>query len=307
MSSLTVTLHRLSLAVLCSFAPLLALASENGATNWPLGVNTVIPGLLPPPGATELYGYTVYYSADTLKGNDGESVPIDFDLEVFAQAFRVVHTWDIQTDAGVKFSSGAILSGGRNSLKIADFGIDEHKTGFNQLYLTPLYLTWSPTPELHLLTGFSAFIPLGDYDRNDPINTTSNYASYVQEFGLTWFPTPQWEFSVSPTLSFNAENSDTDYQSGNLFNVDYNIGYRFPAAPQWQVGLAGHYTKQFSDDQLDGHDIPGGNRLSKFAIGPQVFYSFDQATGVAFKWLHETSVKNGPKGHSLWFQFAIPL
>jgi hypothetical protein len=280
-------------------------ASENGGTNWPLGVNTVIPAILPPQGATEFYSYTAYYSADSYRGNNGKSSLPDFKLDIFVQALRMVHTWDVETDSGVGFSSGAILSGNRNSFEVA--GAKDHKSGLNQLYFTPLYLTWSPTPELHLLTGFSAFIPLGNYDRKDLINTTSNYASYVQEFGLTWLPTPAWEFSVSPTVSFNQKNDDTDYKSGNIFDVDFNAGYRLPMNPKWQVGLAGHYTKQFTDDQFDGHDVPSGNRLSKFAIGPQAVYYFNPATAIVFKWLAETSVKNGPKGNSLWFEFAVPL
>lgn len=228
-----------------------------------------------------------------------------FDLDNFAQAFRLVHPWNVLTDSGVRLSSGMIPSGGH--VEVSLMGMEDSATGFNQVYLTPLYLTWSPSPELHLLTGFSAFLPLGDYDRDDPANTTGNYRSYVQEFGLTWFPTPAWELSLSPTLSFNAENKDTDYRSGHLFNVDFNLGYRPPSAPQWQFGLAGYYTKQFSDDEVNGDEVPGGNRLRKFAIGPQVFYAFDQATGVAFKALKETSVDNGPKGYSIWFQFALPL
>lgn len=310
MSGSTFALRRLVVAMCCCTASGVSLAAENGLTNWPLGVNTVIPALLPPPGATELYSYTVFYSADELRDNSGDKVPVDFEVDAFAQALRVVHTWNLQTDSGVKFSTGAILSGGHTSAELEPapgVHLDDSETGFNQLYFTPLYLTWSPTPELHLLTGFSAFIPLGDYDRNSLANTTSNYASYVQEFGLTWLPSPAWEFSVSPTVSFNAENENSDYQSGHLFNVDFNAGYRLPSSPNWQVGLAGHYTKQFSDDQIDGHDVEGGNRLSKFAIGPQAVYYFNPATAVVFKWLNETEVKNGARGNSLWFEFAVPL
>ncbi|MOA67802.1 hypothetical protein D3C78_1951310 [compost metagenome] len=53
--------------------------------------------------------------------------------------------------------------------------------------------------------------------------------------------------------------------------------------------------------------MDGGNRLSKFAIGPQAVYYFNPATAVVFKWLNETAVKNGARGNSLWFEFAVPL
>ncbi|MCW8277805.1 transporter [Pseudomonas sp. PCH199] len=304
MTSLSLLLRLLFAVLLCGQVSL-SIASENGGTNWPLGVNTVVPAILPPPGGTELYNYTAFYSADSFRGNDGKSSLPDFKLSVAVEALRMVHTWGYQTDSGVKFSTGAILSGGRNTLEVA--GLKDHKSGLNQLYFTPLYLTWSPTPELFLLTGFSAFIPMGNYDKKSIINTTSNYASYVQEFGLTWLPSPAWELSISPTVSFNQKNNDTDYKSGNIFDLDYNAGYRLPFNPKWQVGIAGHYTKQFSDDQINGNDVAGGNRLSKFSIGPQAVYYFDPATALVFKILTETSVKNGPKGNSFWFEFALPL
>ncbi len=68
--------------------------------------------------------------------------------------------------------------------------------------------------------------------------------------------------------------------------------------PKLQVGIAGHYPKQFSDDDSSGDSLANGNRLEKSSIGPQLFYSFDQATGAVLKWLHETNVKNGPMGDS---------
>ncbi|WP_083637195.1 MULTISPECIES: SphA family protein [Marinobacter] len=290
---------------ICTGTAVTVQAVENGVTNWPNGVNTVLPAMMPAPGETQFYGYTVFYSADEFKDTNGDTLPGKFELDVFAQAFRLNHTWDYQTDSGITFTSGAILSGGRNSL---DVGVaDDSETGLNQIYLTPLYVNWSASESLHFSTGFSGFIPLGDYDRNNLINTTSNTASYVQEFNMTWFANQEWELSLSPTFTFNFENDDTDYESGDVFNVDYFAGYRPASAPQWQVGVAGHYTKQFSDDEINGQTVGDGNRLQKLAIGPQVFYGLGPKTAIVFKYLHETEVENSSEGGSFWFQFAMPL
>jgi len=297
--------RKLILAALYASITTTAQAVENGVTNWPNGVNTVLPAMLPPPGATQFYGYTVYYSADQFNDGNGNTLPGKFELDVFSQAFRLNHTWDYKTDSGVTFTSGAILSGSRSTL---DVGVaEDSETGLNQIYLTPLYVNWSPSESLHLSTGFSGFFPLGDYDENALINTTSNYASYVQEFDLTWFPNKEWELSLSPTFTFNAENDDTSYKSGDVFNLDYFAGYRPSSAPQWQVGFAGHYTKQFSDDKVNGQTVADGFRLQKLGIGPQAFYAFGPATAIVFKYLHETGIKNGAEGRSFWFQFAMPL
>lgn len=282
-----------------------AMAAENGATNWPLGVNTILPALLPPPGGTQFYSYTVRYSANTFVDGKGRSAIPGFRLTQYAQALRFVHTWDYQTEGGVRFSSGAIPSADHTRLRIG--GTRDEATGFNQIYLTPLYLTYSPSPALHLLAGFSGFVPLGDVDKNSLANTTNNYRSYVQEFGLTWFMSPAWEISLSPTLSFNERNRTTRYRSGNVLNTDFSIGYRPASMPQLQVSLAGYHTYQFSDDSAEGGPIAGGNRLRKLGLGPQVFYAFDKASGIVVKALREVDVENGPKGNSLWLQFTMPL
>lgn len=280
-------------------------ATESGDTTWPLGVQTVIPAILPPPGATELYSYTAYYGADSYRDNRGKSSIPGFKLENFIQAFRVVHTWDAKFDNGITLSSGAIASASR--VKVNAFGSSDTDAGFRQLYLTPLYISYSPTENLHLLTGFSAFVPLGKYDRDDLANSATGYPSYTQEFDLTWFPSKNWEVSIAPTFTVNAKNDETDYRSGNVLNVDYLLGYRLESNPKVQLGLAGYYTRQATDDHSDLGDIDGGNRLRKFAVGPQLFYAFDQSSGVVVKWLHEASVRNGPKGDSLWVEFAFPL
>ncbi|EPN6727327.1 transporter [Pseudomonas sp. GD03817] len=283
----------------------LCYGTESGDTVWPLGVQTVLPAILPPPGETSLYSYTAYYKADSFKDNSGKSSVPGFSLENFVQAIRVVHTWDVKFDSGVTLSSGII--GSANKIKVEAFGNSDTDSGFRQLYLTPLYVGYSPSENLHLLTGFSAFVPLGNYDGNKLANSPPGYASYTQEFDLTWFPHPNWEVSIAPTFTINAKNDDTDYRSGNVFNVDYLLGYRLQSNPKVQLGLVGYYTKQVTDDRYDHGDLDDGNRLSKFAVGPQIFYAFDQKSGVVLKWMRETAVKNGPKGDSLWLEFAFPL
>lgn len=280
-------------------------ATENGDTTWPLGVQTAVPALMPPPGGTEFYSYTVYYHANSYRDNSGRSSIPGFKLGNFVQALRLVHTWDYQTENGLRFTSGLIGTGGH--IKVEAGGQSDEKSGMRQAYITPLNVLYSPTPQLHLLAGVSLFTPLGGYDKNDLANTTPNYQTYISEFALTWFPHPDWEVSLAPTYSFNQRNKDTDYRSGDVFNVDYLVGYRLPSMPKLQVGIAGYYTKQFTDDDINGGNLPGGNRLEKFAVGPQLFYSFDQATGVVLKWLHETNVKNGPMGDSVWLEAAFPL
>lgn len=88
---------------------------------------------------------------------------------------------------------------------------------------------------------------------------------------------------MAPVFSFNTKNKGNQYKSGNLLDIDFLLGYRLPVMQKLQVGLAGFYTKQYTDDRLGWHVVADGNRLQKMAIGPQFFYSFSQSSGVAVK------------------------
>ncbi|WCE09747.1 SphA family protein [Pseudomonas sp. JBR1] len=296
-------------ALLClSFGSLMssaAYATENGDTTWPLGVQTVVPALVPAPGETSFYSYTVYYHADKTVDGKGHSAVPGFKLDNYVQALRVVHTWDLQTDFGLRLSSGVIGNGGH--VKVEASGKSASDTGMRQAYITPLNISYSPSANLNLTGGLSLFTPLGNYDKNSLANASPNYRTYVAEFAATWFPSQNWEISIAPTFSFNERNKDTGYKSGDVMNIDYGVGYRFASMPKLQVGLAGYYTDQYSDDDLSGQVLPSGNRLKKLAVGPQLLYNFDEKSGVALKWLHEAEVENGPQGHSIWLQAAIPL
>src|SRR5689334_10562934 len=131
-----------------------ARAMENGATQWPSGVQTVIPAILPAPGETALYNYTLYYHADSFKDRNGNDLIPGFDLSVAADAPRIVHTW--KTKFGpMNLSSAVVLAG--NYLRVEQdpqpgVHLEDSTFGLNFLYLTPLYLTYN-TPKFHLELG----------------------------------------------------------------------------------------------------------------------------------------------------------
>ena len=87
-------LRRVPLALLIAGAiHVPASATESGQISYPFGVNTVLNGLLPPPGNTQYFNYSLAYSANRFAGPDGGSAVPGFHLSVVAETPRVVHTW----------------------------------------------------------------------------------------------------------------------------------------------------------------------------------------------------------------------
>jgi hypothetical protein len=287
-----------------------ASAMENGATQWPSGVQTVIPAILPAPGETALYNYSLYYHADSFKDQRGRDLIPGFDLSVAAEAPRIVHTWKAKLGP-MNMSSAVVLAG--NYLKVEQtpvpgIHLEDSTFGLNFLYLTPLYLTYN-TPSLHVEIGPSVFIPAGQYDRNDLANPTVNYYAFQQELSATYFPTKRLELSTLAVLDVNAENPDTDYRSGSFISVDWGVNWApFASSPTLFFGVGGYYLRQFTDDEINGVTVqPGGFRLRRAAIGPQLVYYFSEKSGIAAKYQREFETENGPEGDRFWVQFVIPI
>ena len=279
-------------------------ASENGGfSNFPVGAQTVGAAFLPPPGATEFYGYGLFYSATSVRDGAGNKIP-GLSAQVFAQAPRIVHTWKT-TFAGITITSGLVAESAYVKVKLN--GNSDEDFGATLVGFEPFDLTaaWG---NFHFLSGTHFYIPVGPYDRNSLANSTTNYAALAQQFAVTWLPTPRWDISINPNIEFNLRNKATGYRSGDQFGLTYGVSYRpFPGDPKWQLGVNGYYALQISDDRLRGTPVPGGNRLRKTSVGPQLIYSFTPAAVILVKWQHEMDVRNGPQGDLFWLEFAFPL
>jgi hypothetical protein len=300
----------LVLSLTCTAVHRQARAMENGNTQWPSGVQTVIPAILPAPGETALYSYSLYYHADSFKDGNGNDLIPGFDLSVVAEAPRIVHTW--KTKLGpLNMSSAAVLAG--NFVKVQmdaapGVHLEDSTFGLNFLYLTPLYLTYN-TPTLHLEFGPSLFIPVGQFGARDLANPTVNYYAFQQELSATYLPTKTLEFSTLAVIDVNAENPETNYHSGAFFSIDWGVDWApIASMPQLFFGVGGYYITQLTDDEINGLKVgPDGFRLKRTAIGPQVVYYFSPKAGIAAKYQREFETENGPEGDRFWIQFVTPI
>jgi len=279
-------------------------AAENGSTLWPLGVQTIAPALVPLPGGTQYYNYTLFYRAPQTVDTNGHSTVPGFRLDVVAEAARVVHTWQGSL-YGITFSSGAVLAG--NYVNVNAAGANQHVWGLNYAYLTPLYASWN-VGNVFFLFGPSVYVPLGHFSAQNLANSTYNVYGYNQEFAVTWLASPRLEISAAANLTFNGANPDTGYKAGAITDVDFNIDYApFEKMPNLQFGINGYYAQQIQNDSQNGATVGTGNRLRKLAIGPQIVYYFNRTTAVALKWQNEVVARNTTKGNRIWVEFTTPL
>jgi hypothetical protein len=300
----------LALSITCASVDQQARAMENGATQWPSGVQTVIPAILPAPGETAYYNYTLYYHADSFRDRNGNNLVPGFDLSTVAEAPRIVHTWETKFGP-LNMSSAVVLAG--NFVKVEEepvpgVHLEDSTFGLNFLYLTPLYLTYN-TPTLHLEFGPSVFIPVGRFNARDLANPTVNYYAFQQELSATYFPVKTLELSTLAVIDVNAENPDTHYRSGDFFSIDWGVNWApIASVPNLFFGVGGYYITQFTDDEINGVKVqPDGFRLQRAALGPQIVYYFSPKAGIAAKYQREFETENGPQGDRFWIQFVTPI
>jgi hypothetical protein len=282
----------------------IASATENGLTTYPMGVNTVLDGITPPPATTQFYNYTEYYFANKFAGTDGKSSIPGFHAEALVDAARVVHTWG-KTFGPFTLSSGLIVPFARLHVDVP--GASGTRGALGDLIVQPFILGYSNAS--HTFFAFvspDVSLPTGAYSVNRLANIGVNYYAFQPNASVTWFPDPKWELSATTQIEFHSPNHATNYHSGDVASLDYLIGYSI--LKKLQIGLQGFLLKQFTDDTANGQTAPGnGFRGQALGIGPQLRYDIGPRSAIVFKYQHEFAVRNRPQGDRLWLEFSFPI
>ncbi|MBV6659717.1 transporter [Pseudomonas yamanorum] len=293
-----------SVALLSTLHLHLANATENGATEHPVGVNTSLNGLVPDPGQTYMFNYTLFYRAEHFNDANGKSAVPKFHVEMVVDAPRVLHTWEA-TLGPFTLTSGAIFPIFHQQLAIA--GRQQTKNALGDIILHPLYLGY--VNQAHnfftVVAPFDISLPTGDYDKNRIANPGQNHVTFLPNILSTWFPAPRVEVSTAFTAEFFTKNHATDYQSGTVLSTEAMVGYSL--TPTWQVAIQGYYSKQVSDDKWQGETYQNGFRGQVAALGPQIRYNFTPRSAMVLKYQHEFAAENRSEGDKVMLQFAFPI
>lgn len=282
-------------------------ATENGSNQYPLGVNTVLPALLPPPGGTEYLNYLQYYPSGVLAGPNGEKLVPGYHANVTAEVARVLHTWPVHLGP-FGLTSGIVQPIVNLSVRLPFTPRSQDRLGFGNTVLQPLYLSYAnPSHTLFAYAGPDIWVPDGEYNVRHAVNTGLNHWSFGPEAGVTWFPTSRIQTSLQGIMEFNTQNDATKYKSGTAISFDYSLDYQ-PLAQftKFHVGVGGYAYQQFTDDTVNGRVFNNGNRGRVIAIGPQIRYDW-KLGGIVAKWQKEFAVENRPAGDRFWIQFAVPI
>ena len=278
-----------------------ALATEGGGSIYPVGTENYLCCALPPPG---LYGmvFTQRYTADKVRGNDGQVVtPPSFEVTATAIAPRIVWVTPY-TVAGASLAVHAILPVVDLDVKVMP-GLEQNNTGIGDLVFGPA-LGWHHSPALHSLLALDIFAPTGKYDRSDLANIGRNYWAIQPIAGVTYVDPAGLNFDLKGMWTINLRNQDTDYKSGQELIVDYSLGWGLDNG--WTIGAGGYLYRQISNDKQAGATVPD-NRGRAIAFGPSIKYDSGKGWFVTAKFQQESSVRNRADGSAFWLKAVVPF
>ena len=260
--------RRLGAGLLACAAASLAHATENGQISYPVGVNTVLNGLLPPPGATQFFNYSIYYSADRFAGPHG-AAPFPAFAWTWWRRRRASCTpgsvaWGLhdfqQRDRPDPARAPVHASRNRSQDRAGRRDTGAVHAGLCQ-----------SCKDFHAFFSPSFAVPTGAYSSSRIANTGLNTYAFLPYLSMSWFPSPRWEVSATTLIEANTRNRATGYQSGSVAVLDYLVGYA--VSPRLQLGVQGTLLKQFTDDRKDGVKVGAdGFRGQAAGIGPQLRY-----------------------------------
>lgn len=292
-------LSSISLSLLSAGFTVGARATEGGGSSYPMGAENYTIGAMPPPGFYTLM-YASHYEADSLRGNDGNKLPVDF--RVRASSIDPRFIWVTQQQVfGGSLAFHAIVP--LVELKVDLNGQSQKKQGLGDVIFGPA-LGYHPSEKLHTIVALDIISPTGRYDRHDLANLGRNY----------WGIQPILAFSYIDPLGLNADakimydvnlkNQATDYTSGQELHMDYAVGWG--VGNGWVLGVGGYIYHQTTDDRQYGERIEN-NKGHAFAIGPSIKYASRQGWFFTAKWQQESDVRNRAQGDAYWLKLAIPF
>jgi hypothetical protein len=280
-------------------------AAEGGGSIVPFGVLEFGSGMLPPAASDGTVGTRVsYYYADKQKDGHGNTVN-NFRLNVETLGFTYIKMTDLKfLGANVGFSGVLPFMSINGNLNIATpvgpLRFANSDLNLGDIEVVPVLLGWQAPPNLFVNAGVQIQAPTGAYSRNKTFNAGVNHWTFSPFVGATYITDSGFEVSSQFMVSFNTENPDTNYTSGDEFKQEFGIGQHLGA---WTVGAGGYYYQQFTDDH--GAGATSGNRGRVLALGPSISYFSPGKPLVALHAYKEFAVENRAEGYTVAVRAAI--
>jgi hypothetical protein len=290
-------------------------AAEYGTGPWVKGYTDIFGGVLPlQPGwysRTDVYHYEG--NANTTIFNGRIATDVDENYTATLLALNYVTPWKIlggtyavavvpsmlamDVDVGIQipaFTGPRGNSFGPFDLNAGDTALAQGDTAFS-----PMILGWD-SGNFHWNIGVFGFAPTGEYDKKDLANTSLNHWAIMSRLAATYFdPKTGWEATGAAIYSVNWENPATDYETGNILNLEGAVTKNFGSLG---IGVVSYAMIQTTGDSGSGARL-GSFESRVYGVGPIVSFTTSadpsKALTVLAKWYSEFDAENTFEGNTV--------
>ena len=279
-----------------------------GPTPYLPGVSVGIPiGALPPSG--------IFFSDDNvvleggLKDDNGHNLPAT--ASVYLNIPSVLWVPDVKV-FGATYAVTLTQPYIQQNLDLSGLGAGKAiSNGFFNTIVSPYNLSWNLHP-LFIKTGLGVYLKDGYYQSNaSPLvgrvtgasAIANNFWTFEPDLALTYLEN-DWDLTLHALVDVNTKNTTTNYQSGDVFYLDFTAGKSFG---KWTVGAGGNVTQQFTNDVARSAVVNGnGHRLQRLLLGPFAAYDFGPIS-VNARILQSVHTENGFNTSEYHLGFSLPF
>jgi hypothetical protein len=276
--------------------------------------------IMPDPGLYYLQ-YILYYTTDTLKDKNGNSIrsisvgPLEFAVETEVDSYMLVPTLVYATDfeiLGARYAALIAQPLGNVSVQAAlesdtipGFGLEVDESGFGlgDTYVRPLWLGWS-LDRFDIGAAYSLYLPTGKYDDGEADNVGLGMWTHEFMANVAYYPGEQrgaTALTLAGIYEIHHEKDDIDITPGSHLSINAGISQYLPLGEKWlaELGVAGTAQWQLTEDR--GSDALNKNVKDQvYGIGPEVgFVYLPWEAQFKVRWTHEFEAEDRFEGDFL--------
>lgn len=223
--------------------------------------------------------YNMFYHTKTLTDRNGDRVPADLDVFVYAQVHRPIWVTNIKILGGDWMPNVVI------PVVYTDFNAGsthDSRVSLGDCLIEPVAIAWHGE-QWDAVIGLMAWLPLGHYDPNHPGGAGKGYWTGQFDVGGTYYVDKAKTFSLSwiGRYEIHSKQRGHDVQMGDDFHFEWGIGKALPASVElgplkgFEIGVQGYAQFQVSDDS--GRDATWDKVHDRvFAAGPEIRFAIPQ-------------------------------
>ena len=289
-----------------------ARAEQSGIGHYVPGQNSDFSCFAPATPGWYFLNYYMAYNNGTFSAAKGlplgQAIGLNATINYSAEAPTVIYAYPFNFFGGT-LSSGISVPYAWVDVKVQGTVVNRNRTvqqsssGLGDIQLMPAMAAWT-NGDFQFNTMFNVWAPSGSYEKTQIDNVGLGYWTFEPMLAFGWLSsTIGTEVSVFTAIDFNTKNTESDYQSGDIFHVDATVAQHLPLAGGFLgVGATAFYLKQINGDSGSGA-VLGDFKVETYGVGPTI--SYVHAIGKSMlivdgSWLPQTHSDNTTKGDYFW-------